>query len=304
VLVTGTPRSGTTPVGDALAAAPGARTLYEPLNFHVGDRRISRYFEVPGAAGFSDATADALVHDIRALRLRLRPGLFPEDQGLRRLVKHVTGSRTLATYRQCRLDPALRTIVWKDPFATFLAPRVARDHGIPVVITVRPPAAVAASFKRLSWGFDTADLVARLGPQGEPYRDLVARVTADRPAHNGAVLWHVVNDWLLRSCADIPNMHVVDLEQLVQHRTATLRWLYAELGLTWGPAIERHLRRTAGGDGPATPTSGRAHDAKRDPAAVNTYWADVLDPHEVAFVEEINAELWERVQATAVTTSP
>ena len=42
--------------------------------------------------------------------------------------------------------------------------------GIPVIVTVRNPWAVAASFKRLGWGFDVADLHRRLhrGRAGPP----------------------------------------------------------------------------------------------------------------------------------------
>ena len=301
VVVTGTPRSGTTPVGDTLAAAPGARTLYEPLNFHVGDRRVRRYFEIPGAAGFSESTADELVTDVRRLRLRLRPGLFPEDRGLRRIAKRVTGSRTRMTYRRSRWDPRLRTVVWKDPFAVFLVPRLAGVHGVPVIVTMRPPAAVAASFKRLSWGFDVADLVERLGPEGERYRPLLEVERLERPAHNGAVLWHIVNDWLLRASQELPGVHVCDLEQLVRDRTAGYRDLYAKLGLAWTAATEAHLRAAEAAAGPARPQGTRAHGAPRDPAAVNAYWVDVLDSDEIALTDELNAELWRRAQHAAAT---
>ena len=302
IVVTGTPRSGTTPVGDTLAAAPGARTLYEPLNFHVGDRRVRRYFEIPGSAGFSEATADELVADVRRLRLQLRPGLFPEDRGLRRVAKRVTGSRTLMTYRRSRWDRQLRTIIWKDPFAVFLVPRLARVHGIPVVVTMRPPAAVAASFKRLSWSFDVHDLVRRLGSDGDRYRTLLDVEQLDRPAHNGAVLWHIVNDWLLRTCQEVAGVHFCDLEQLVRNPATAYRALYNAVGLTWSSSSEAHLRATARPAGPAQPQGDRAHGAPRDPAAVNDYWVDVLDDHEVALSERLNAELWQ--QAQQATTVP
>ena len=295
ILVTGTPRSGTTPVGDALAIAAGARTLYEPLNAHVGDRRVQRYFEVPGAGGFSEHTADELARDIARLRLDLRPGLFPEDHGLRRLVKRVVGSQTLSSYRKCRLDRRLRTVVWKDPFGVFLAERLAVRFGIPVLVTVRPPKAVAASFSRLGWGFDVRDLIRRLG-EHDRYTPLLTVPDLGRPAHNAAVLWHVVNDHLLEVSRRVPGVRFVDMDRLVADRTGTLRELYEDLGLEWGPAVEAHLARSSRGDGPSRPTGGRAHGGRRDPAAVNSYWSDVLSADEACVVDEVNADLWDRLR--------
>jgi hypothetical protein len=296
IVVTGTPRSGTTPVGDALAAAPGAATLYEPLNRHVGDRRVQRYFEVPGAAGFTAQRADELIRDVRTLRLRLRPGVFPDDTGFRRLAKHVTGSRTRMTYRRCRLDPTLRTIVWKDPFAAFLAEDLAARHDIPVVVTVRSPRAVAASFKRLSWRFDVAELVTRLGVDGERYAGLLEGLDLTHPVHNAAVLWHVINDHLLRVHARVAGTHLIDLDRIVEDRLAVLHQLYERLGLAWTEAVARRLAHSGRGRGPARPATDRAHVGSRDVAAVNRYWIELLDQEEVRLVDRLNADLWEQLR--------
>ncbi len=296
VLVTGTPRSGTTPVGDLLAAAPGTRALYEPLNFHVGDRRVSRYFETLGSGEFTAERCDELVAAIRDLRLRLRPGLFPEDRGARRLVKRATGSQTRWTYRRCRLRRGLRTVVWKDPFAMFLAPRVAAVHGVPVVVTLRPPEAVAASFKRLGWRFDVADLVDRLGPAGDRYRPVLAGVRLGRPVDDAAALWHVANDWLLRTAASAPGIQFLDLDRLVTDRVPVMRGLFDRLALPWTPAVERQVAQSAAVSGAAVPTGHRAHGGRRDPAAVNSYWTGVLTETEARSVTRLNGDLWQELR--------
>lgn len=300
ILVTGTPRSGTTPVGDALAVAPGVRTLYEPLNRHVGDRRVRTYFEVPGSDGFSTALADSLIADIAALRLHLRPGVFPEDRGMRRALKRITGSRTLVTYRLARLDRRASTLVWKDPFGAFLAARAATVHDVPVLVTFRPAEAVAASFKRLGWSFDVTGLVARLGSDGARYSAVLDDVDLTRPAHNAAALWYVVNDWLLRAAEQAPGIAFVDMDRLVQDRVGTFRALYTMLGLPWTPRTQAHLSSAEAGAGPATPQTTRAHGGKRDPAAVNRYWVDVLDAEEAARVTQLTAGVASRLRDAAV----
>lgn len=295
VLVTGSPRSGTTPVGNLLALARGARSLYEPLNAHVGDRRVSRYFEVPGTGGF-DEVVHELLHDISRPRLRLRRGLFPGDRGWRRAVKHLTGSRTKMTYRLCRVDPTLRTIVWKDPFAAFLvAPVVA--SGIPVVVTVRPPHAVAASFVRLGWSFRVEELVTRLLEVGDDHRQLLDGVDLDLPAHNAAVLWHIVYQRLLDHAVSDPGVHLLDVEHLVVDPVVTARDLYRAVGLSWDARVERAvLRRFEPKGGPVRPPTERAHVGHRDLRQVNTYWEDVLTPADVEVVERLDADLWEQIR--------
>ena len=304
ILVTGTPRSGTTPVGDALAAAPGVRTLYEPLNFHVGDRRVQRYFEVPGAAGFSVAAADELIRDVARPRLQLRPGIFPDDRGLRRAVKHLTGSRTLSTYRLARVDPRATTLVWKDPFAAFLADRVAAGHAIPVVATYRPAPAVAASFKRLGWSFDVVDLAQRLAAAGRPAGFDVAGLDLAVPAINGAVVWRLVNDALLQAARRNPDVVLLDMDAFVADRTGVLAGLCRRLDLTWTPAVDRHLQRSAAAGGPAAPATARAHGGRRDASAVNRYWVDVLTADEARAVERITGETAARLQAVSGHEQP
>ena len=151
ILVTGCPRSGTTPVGANLALAAGARYLYEPFNPSYGLQAISRYYQLPGADGFSPGDLDACVEAIRTLRLELRRYDGPHDTGWRRRVKRVVGGRSHLSYWLCRLDWTLDTIVWKDPIACLSTAAVVDRHRIPVVVTVRPAAAVAASYKRLQW---------------------------------------------------------------------------------------------------------------------------------------------------------
>jgi hypothetical protein len=300
VVVTGTPRSGTTPVGDMLGAAPGAATLYEPLNYHVGDQRVTRYFELVDRGGFSAQTCDAITDDVLRLRPRLQRGVFPEDGGLRRAVKWVVGSQTRQSLRKARRTRRLTTLVWKDPFAVFLAEHISRRHDAPVVVTVRPPAAVAASFKRLGWSFDVADLVHRLGAQGDRYEHLLDVDLLKQPWYNGASLWHVVNDWALAAHERLPSVHILDMDRVVVDRTVTMHAVYDRTGLRWTASAERYVNNAGRGEGPTRPTGTRAHGGTRNVAAVNSYWRDVLSVDEAATVERMNADLWERVRVTSV----
>ena len=277
VLVTGTPRSGTTPVGDALAAAPGARTLYEPLNFHVGDRRVTRYFEVPGAGGFDEATADALVADIGRCACGCDPGIFPEDRGLRRAgqardrepdARRRTGSAAL--------DPRLRTLIWKDPFAAFVA---ARGRGRTACRSwsrcARRPRSPPASS---AWAgrFDVADLVARLGRQWDGRPATSTAVDLASPALNArrAVVRAALGAGTRQAAP--PGRHPLPGHGRLRRRPRGRRCARSSRRSACRGPTRRSATSSAAprAKGPRSRTGSRAHGGRRDASAVNRYWVD------------------------------
>lgn len=307
VLVTGCPRSGTTAIGACLAEAAGARYLYEPFNFHSGVRQIQRYFEVPGAGGFSTSGFDRIVEDIRALELELKSGLFPEDRGSRRFLKSLIGGRSRVSYLMCRLDWRLRTIIWKDPIASFAASAANRRHGIPVLATVRDPLAVAASFRRMNWAFDLSDIGARLEEAGIATNRLDRRHQSELrdPVVNAAVLWRWIYDSLLEARRNGAEIEFIDVEQVVSDPLSTYRDLYRRYGLDWSDRVATRINRRYASAGPAKPADlpRRAHVARRDVAQINRYGLKMLQAGDVDRVVSITGDLWDRLRQTNAAAS-
>lgn len=298
VLVTGSPRSGTTAVGRALAMGSRVCTLHEPFNYHVGLRKVDNYFEIPGAGGFSAEALAERINDIRDLRLRYKSGVFPEDRGVRRALKHVLGGRSRTSYRMCKLHPNLDTIVWKDPFACFCASLLADEHEMPTVVTVRNPWAVAASFKRMGWTFDVADITERLTEAGliEPPAWTLSPGDLATPAINGAALWSLVYAPLLEQSAGRA-IHLVNLDDIVERPILAYELLYEQLGLPWSPDIAKKISDMYESRSARTlPRERRAHDQKRDLRSINSYWQELLEDDESTAVGELSGEIWERAQ--------
>ena len=100
VLVTGAPRSGTTPVGAALALAPGVRMIYEPMG-PTGDRRIPVRFAIPGQRGLPMDVFRGFLDDLRSLRLDLgtqNRKAYARMGKVQRMFRRVIGSRTRRSY--------------------------------------------------------------------------------------------------------------------------------------------------------------------------------------------------------------
>ena len=299
VLVTGCPRSGTTAVGDYLAAGPGSAYLYEPFNYHSGVRTIRRYFEVPGAGDFTNADLDRLVGGVRAMKLKMKVGLFPEDKGIKRILKILVGGRSRVSYWRCRIDPWLHTIIWKDPLAAFAAAAIAERHDIPVLVTVREPLAVAASFKRMNWAFQVEEISGRLREAGIPIAEFPEILDGHLrvPAINGALIWAMIYTALMRCSVHLP-FYFVDIQDIVNSPVDTYRILYSRLDLEWTSRVEQRIRRGyQSGVATDKPLPRRAHVRNRDISAVNTYGREMLTADEAAIVHSCTEETWAALQA-------
>jgi ribosomal protein S15P/S13E len=149
ILVTGAPRSGTTPLGQILSTLPGAVELYEPMG-PTGDQRFTDRFPIPGEPGFTADDLRSFIHDMQNLKLHFKAQNRPSQSKIRGLVARAVGSRTLSTYRRAQVTRRRDLVVCKDPHAVFCASE-ASNAGFRAVVSMRSPEAHAASFKRLGW---------------------------------------------------------------------------------------------------------------------------------------------------------
>lgn len=284
VLVTGAPRSGTTVVGNALRTSWRHREIYEPMNAFVGDKAIKNQFEVPGAGGFSEAALDDLVERIQNGRLRLRKSSLER--------RNAYLNRTNRTMAAANLLPLTSHLIWKDPFAFFCAPQIARK-GLPVIVTVRNHLSLVGSFKRMDWIAPVSDLSLRLSEAGyiidENVMDRCRK--AEGPTETGALMWHLLHRVLLQWIGQKEPIHVVANDDLL-FRPEEVRDRLSEI---------TNLPVSLSAANPE-PTSKRqdtlpqkAHIANRDAKSITDYWRKLLSEDEVALALDINEELAERL---------
>jgi hypothetical protein len=303
LLVTGAPRSGTTAVGYNLALPRSAGLLYEPFNYVTGLRDIERQFEIPGAGSFSQERLDDVIQRLRKLDLRMKNGRRAEDTPLRALVKRIIGGRSNLSYMLCRLNPMLRTIIWKDPMAVFTSRAVASRHGITVLATVRPPVAVAASFARLNWRPDVEQLIASFHEKGWqadiPAVDVAPGAAS--PAIRGAMIWEMVYRRLLAWSAETEQLYLINIQAVVDDAVNMYRDLYALCHLPWNKRVEtaiakEYARRSSGGDERVQPLPGTAHVKNRDLRRINEYGKRLLSEAEKDAVAAMTETTWRGIR--------
>jgi hypothetical protein len=288
ILVTGAPRTATTPVGNLLSRCKGAVSLYEPVG-PTGLSWIREPFPMVGPGlGIEPDELTKLITHLSTLRLgELNPQTRPDAAPS--LWSRLLGSRTLHSARIARLQPWARTVIWKDPHAIMMVPDLV-GNDVDVVVTARTPWAHAASYKRLGWRSKAAEIYPRWSSKFgacdicESFLDRV-----DDHVISAALLWRMSYLPLIRTGA-LARVHLITSEALERDERATYFALLDRLGLAATAGVERMLagpRREAGASG----TNKKTHDWKRSVASLNRYWQEVLSEDELGSLQAITGDV-------------
>lgn len=242
LLVTGTPRSGTTWVGRMLTASGAYHYLYEPFNPNAGvgrdvcDVAFERYFTYICADNESRYLGP--MRDMVESRYRTWRGVA--DARTPRDLKTVWNRhREFAGYRRDRIPPLI-----KDPIALVSAGWMADRLDVDVVLMVRHPAAYAASMRRMGWGFSPRNWALS---QPELMRDLLEPFRAELDQletaagdliDQAALGWKVLNHVALAYRERHPDWLLVRHEDLSADPVAGFRTLYGQLGLPFDQRVE------------------------------------------------------------------
>ena len=273
---------------------------------------ISRHYEVPGANDFTMERFDACIESIRRVRLRLKRYYNPQEIGGRRLIKWLIGDRSRFAYWRCRFDRSLDTVIWKDPNACFATKAAVDRHRIPVVVTVRPAAAVAASYKRMRWRSGLPHVLESLSQIGVTFPALLSEYGKYIDDHviASAMLWYVIYSTIMDWAETRPLIRLVNLQETIENPIEYYKYLFQCLELPWSQAVAEGLKRRyppeEGGKG-GSPTDAlpqRAHVRGRSVSRVNTYGARLLTGEEKDIIEAISGDLWNRLKGACLSVVP
>jgi len=287
ILVSGAPRSATTPVGNMLATARGTVSLYEPLGI-TGLQRINVRF--PMTIASDGLTTDGLKQIANDLGHKRSGGLRKQQRmGGFSMKRAVFGTRTLHSFRMARLQPWARNVIWKDPHAIMLVPDVV-ELGIDVIVTVRRALAHAASYQRLGWVSQASSVYPRWAERFGPCEICENAIPeAEDTIISAALLWRMSYLPLLRTGA-IDKVSLVTSDRLMESERETYEALFNKLGLEPSSKTEAELSKQKS-DTRSRPKGKVTHDWGRSVKAVNSYWSEVLSEEQIERVKELTADV-------------
>jgi hypothetical protein len=292
LLVTGSNRSGTTWVGEALCQSEELEYLHEPFNSSLWPRLLER--RPPGHYHYicEDNEAAWIPSVERLLRYR-----FP----VRAQLGEVDSPRAAAKLardwgRSAARRARHRRPFLKDPIALFAAEWLATRFDVQVVVMVRHPAAFASSIKRLGWRFDARSWL----DQPLLMRDHLGSMRSDleRLAAGGVdlvdeavILWNAFYGVVARLSARHPDWQVLCYEDLAEAPVDGFARLYPALGLRWEAEVARRVAGFSDEGNVKEVAAGDRGPTRRDSRAAKWTWLRRLTPEEAERVREGTAAL-------------
>ena len=282
VLVTGSNRSGTTWVGEALGQSDEVAYLHEPFNSSLWPRLLER--RPPGHFHYiCEENEGPWVEPVdRLLRYR-----FP----LAAQVGEVRGPKDAARLgrdwaRSLRRRSLRHRPLLKDPIALFASEWLAQRFELDVVVMVRHPAAFASSIKRLAWRFDFTTWLEQpllLRDHLGPMRADLERMAAGGHdlVEEAIVLWNALYGVVATLEDRHPEWHVLRYEDLAAAPVEGFARLYPDLGLRWDDEVARRTAAFSDERNVKEVPAREKGTVRRDSRAAMWTWAHRLTPEEV-----------------------
>ncbi|MEM7220370.1 MAG: sulfotransferase [Pseudomonadota bacterium] len=295
LLVTGSPRSGTTWTGRMLAAAPELHYVHEPFNPHSGADELGRlhferhftYIHPGNAARYRDDLERVVegrfdvAHALRGVR---RP------RQLRQLLKQ---RKQFASRRAAGV-----ATLFKDPIALMSAPWLCQEFGMQALVLIRHPGSFVASINRLEWNSRPFRWAL---PQDELMRDLFAeyRTELERMRDqeydvidHASMAWklhhHAIrryrdehSDWLFRRHEELSAAPVEQFKEL-----------YEALDLTWTDAAAELIAAHSDAANPDA-AEGKDKALKLNSQATIGAWRQALTEQDIEIVRARTAGVFE-----------
>lgn len=302
ILVTGCPRSGTTWVGNIIGAARDVFSVYEPFNDDVGAHLHlpERFMHLTdsNAAPFRKQI-DQLVSlgklpDRAALALvgtaeRWKPGpkrATPARLAARRLLRH----------RKDFIGP--KRVCLKDPLAFFSSEWLAETYDAQVVIMLRHPCGVAASYLSLGWDSEIDAIIDRLLPaDATTLRDRIAEFKTEPRTIVGDLIlqWQIFTTLTLDFHRRHPDWIVLIHDEFAQRPRDYFDAVFRHLELDLTPTIADRIEQESTADAKSG-GSAIQHSHARDSRSIVEAWRKKIEPEIADRILEETGTLWIRAQ--------
>jgi hypothetical protein len=302
ILVTGLGRTGTTWVGKMLCLSSELNYIHEPFGFYKSPIRWPA--KLPDGSFYicrdNEINSYQIVADVVRMKYPLRNRLSEMYENSGKL-SFIPNTANLASQyaRSLRARAHRATPLIKDPALFFSAPWLAQQFNMRVVITVRHPAAMVSSIKRLGWKVNFRrwrdqsllmrdylnPFAAELDEQCRRPQDVISQAT---------LLWNMYYTVALRFKTENPSWLFVKHEDLARDPIGGFRELYQELNLTWDESVRKGVDEFTQPGNPREGAPTEIWTVKRDSRAMRRIWAERLTPEEIKRIRDSVGEVSQR----------
>ena len=286
ILVTGTHRSGTTWVGKMLAADADTAYVSEPLNV----LHRPGVFRAPVKYWYTYINAENESEYLPAFHelLDFQYHTWLEIKSIRSFKDFLRMGRDFRIF----FNGSMRgqRALLKDPFAVFSAPWFAKKLDCRVVVSIRHPAAVVSSLKRLNWPFDFNNLLNQPLLMRDHLEEDRAEMESTRSGDvvsQAALLWRLIHRFVHDTRKLFPDFNIVRHEDLSLDPLPGFKTLYESLGLDFDERVKNTILNSSSSENPARLARNKTYSVKLDSRASLDNWKQILTPQEVTRIRKI-----------------
>lgn len=291
ILVTGMHRSGTSWVGKMIAASNEVAYVSEPLNVY----HRSGVMRVPTRYWYTYINHKNENEYLPALNetIGLKYHFFKELRSLKSTKDLLRMGRDGKIFLSGRIFK--KRALLKDPFAVFSAPWFANRLNCSTVITIRHPAAVVSSLKRLNWAFDFRDLLFQkelMQDWLEPFRNEIENAinTPQDIIVQASLLWKMIYKVVSQFRDAQPGFQIVRHEDLSKDPLQGFHKLYQNLDLDFTRQIENTIQNSSSSDNPKQLSKNKTHSVRLDSQANIMNWKKRLNPEEISRIRQLTED--------------
>jgi len=289
ILVTGSPRSGTTWTGRMLAAAPGTAYLHEPFHYNNAllNERPARLFQYVSPAESERYTK--LVGDLLQWKFPWRRRM-QNVRTPRNIVGLLKGNWRFMQLRSTNARP-----IFKDPIALFSSEWLAKTFDMDVLMMIRHPAAFCSSVKLRDWRTDFDNFLSQSALMDRylgQYESEMRRQTTTKTSiiSNAILLWNCTHHVIKIFRDENPDWLFIRHEDLSRDPIEQFRMIYRTFGLEFSNEAEHAILDSSGEHNPVeqVESAPRMRNSKEN---INN-WKKRLSADEIAEVREQTSEIW------------
>ena len=284
IIISGMPRTGTTPLGRIISSLDDLSMIYEPFNAKQGVTSIEFNYPYPGN-NISENRFNKIFNDLIHLKSKFKTGILSTDPILKKIFKYFIGNESSISFHRVRLFKNDNRLLIKDPFLIFSSAELSKNYKI--IFCERPLKPLASSFKRMNWNFTEYDKLSKFFSESE----LKARML--KPSEKissevvGAIQFYELVD-LYKSKIDAnKNIYYFSQDKLVEDSIVEVKSLFEWLELEFSETVKKTIAELKNdkNSNKNFPRKNIQHDMRYNKKFSNKYFTEVLTLHEIELIE-------------------
>ena len=277
LLVTGVPRSGTTWLGRMISASKYYFYVHEfinPVCLFQETRPFQKYHYID----------EHNIHKYEPILKKLI-NLTCKSEMEKNIIKHMAKETVRSFFSMKRRVRGYPQPLLKEPNACFSSDFLARRYGLKVIVLVRHPAAVVASFKRMGWPSDLDRILQQKTLIRKYFSKMPLEKHRDR-VEEISLLWLMVMDVLTRFMEKNKDWILVRHEDLCRHPLGEFEKIFEKLNIFFSKKMKNRIISSTQSE-TVTPEDKNPFHLKRNSRKLAGAWQGLLTVGEIEKIKRI-----------------